>query len=496
MSPERLSLDHLAALPALIARPDYDIGAVTTGIVHLGLGAFHRAHQAVYTDAILHRHLHWGICGVSLKTPRVIAALAPQDGLYTVLEKSGKGTSARVIGSVREMLFLGTERDRVLARIADPAVRVVSLTVTEKGYCHDPATGRLSVLHPDIAHDLAHPEAPVSAIGVLAAGLAARREAAGGPINVICCDNLPHNGRTVEGIVTAYAQASDPALADWIGTHVAFPCTMVDRIVPATTEADIAETSRLLGVVDAAPVVTEPYNSWVIEDRFAAARPPWEDAGARIVADVAPFETMKLRLLNGSHSTLAYLGFLSGHEFIWQASADPLLATLVERLMAEEVMPTLVAPPGVDLRAYGAQLILRFRNPALPHRTQQIAMDGSQKLPQRLLATVRERLAGGGSIAHLALAIAGWIRYASGTDEHGKPIVVSDPLSAKFAAVAAAARGNAAYVADGFLDLAEVFGADLSANAVFRRAVSRDVGGLLRDGVRRTLAVHIAQRGA
>jgi fructuronate reductase len=397
---------------------------------------------------------------------------------------------------VREMLFLGTERERVIARIADPAVHVVSLTVTEKGYCHDPATGRLNVLHPDIAHDLAHPAAPVSAVGVLAAGLAARREAASGPLNVLCCDNLPHNGRTVEGIVTAFAQASDLALAEWIAVHVAFPCTMVDRIVPATTPADVAEAARLLGVADGAPVVAEPYNSWVIENRFAAARPPWEDAGAQVVADVAPFETMKLRLLNGRHSTLAYLGFLAGHEFIWQASADPLLATLVERLMAEEVMPTLVAPPGVDLRAYGAQLMQRFRNPALPHRTQQIAMDGSQKLPQRLLATVRERLAGGGSIANLALAIAGWIRYASGVDEHGKPIAVSDPLSGKFAAISTAARGNAAQIAEGFLDLAEVFGADLSGNAVFRRAVSRDVGGLFRDGVRRTLAVHLAQPGS
>ncbi len=219
----RLGVDGLAALPAPVARPDYDIGAVRIGIVHLGLGAFHRAHQAVYTDAILHRHALWGICGVSLKTPRVMVALTPQDGLYTVLGKSAEETSARVIGSVREMLFLGTERDRVIARIADPAVRVVSLTVTEKGYCHDPATGRLDLSHADIVHDLACPEAPVSAVGVLAAGLAARREAASGPLNVVCCDNLPHNGRTVEGIVAAYAQASDPALAEWIGTHVAFP---------------------------------------------------------------------------------------------------------------------------------------------------------------------------------------------------------------------------------------------------------------------------------
>jgi fructuronate reductase len=293
--------------------------------------------------------------------------------------------------------------------------------------------------------------------------------------------------------VTEYARAVDPALAEWIGLHVAFPCTMVDRIVPATTDADVAEAAQRLHMTDAAPVVAEPYTSWVIENRFVAARPPWEEAGAELVADVAPYETMKLRLLNGSHSTLAYLGFLAGYDFIWQASADPQFATLVERLMVEEVMPTLKAPPGVDLRAYGVQIRERFLNPALPHRTRQIAMDGSQKLPQRLLATVRERLANGGSIAHLALAIAGWIRYASGTDGEGKPIVVADPLAAKFAAIAAKAHGNSSQIADGFLDLVEVFGADLSANPVFRRAVSRDVGSLFRDGARRTVAVHIAQ---
>ncbi len=493
MSAVRLSLATLPALPGTIGRPDYDIGQVGVGIVHLGLGAFHRAHEAVYTDAVLREDPRWGICGVSLKTPRAIAALAPQDGLYTVLEKSAPGTRARVIGAVRELLFLGTERDRVIARVADPSVCVVSMTVTEKGYCHDPATGRLNLLHPDIAHDLAHPDAPSSAIGVLVAGLAARRAAASGAVNVVCCDNLPHNGRTVEGLVATFAHAREPALGDWIGAHVAFPCTMVDRIVPATTDADIADAARLLGVADAAPVVTEPFNGWAIENRFVAARPGWERAGAQVVADIAPFETMKLRLLNGSHSALAYLGFLAGHEYIWQASADPLLATLIERLMASEVMPTLVAPAGVDLRAYCSEIVARFRNPALPHRTQQIAMDGSQKLPQRLLATVRDRLAGGGSISHLALAVAGWIRYASGADEDGKPIAVSDPLSAKFAAIASAARGNASHIADGFLDLTAVFGDDLPANAVFRRAVSRDVGGLFRDGVRRTLAVHIAQ---
>jgi fructuronate reductase len=493
MSERRLSASMLPELPSSVTKPAYDIAGTRIGIVHLGLGAFHRAHQAVMTDALLASDSRWGICGVSLKSKRVSDALAPQDGLYSVLEKSIEETKPRVVGSVREMLFLGTERGRVLARMADPGVEIVSLTVTEKGYCHDPATGRLNFDHPEIVHDLAFPAEPASTIGVLTAGLSARRAAGVGPITVVCCDNLPHNGRTVEGIVRAYAEALDPALARWIAANVTFPCTMVDRIVPATTDADVAEAARLLHVADAAPVVAEPYIQWVIEDRFAGARPRWEDAGAELVAEVAPFETMKLRLLNGSHSTLAYLGYLAGYDFIWQASSDPDLAKLVERLMMDEVIPTLEAPPNVDLAAYGVQIRERFRNPALPHRTKQVAMDGSQKLPQRFLATVRERLASGQPIAHLALAIAGWIRYASGTDEAGQPIAISDPLAPKFAAIASAAGGNASQIADGFLDLVEVFGADLAHNVAFRRAVSRDVGCLFRDGVRRTLAVHIAR---
>ena len=289
----------------------------------------------------------------------------------------------------------------------------------------------------------------------------------------------------------AFAQRRDPALADWIARHAAFPCTMVDRIVPATTDADVEEAQRRLGVADAAPVVAEPYNSWVIEDRFVAPRPAWEAAGADLVADVAPFETMKLRMLNGSHSTLAYLGFLMGHEFIWQASADPLLAALVERQMAEEIAPTLVAPPGVDLAAYGAKLMERFRNPALPHRTRQIAMDGSQKLPQRLLGTIRDRLGAGGSVRHLTLAVAGWIRYASGTDERGNVIDVQDPLADEFRQVVRDAGGDPGPIADGFLDLLSVFGTDLVAHYAFREAVRANVIALFRDGARATLARHL-----
>jgi fructuronate reductase len=487
---QRLSLSTLARLPAAVACPGYDPAKVAVGILHLGLGAFHRAHQAVYTDDILGAEPRWGICGVSLKTSRAASTLAAQDGLYTLLTRTADGTRARVIGALRETLFAGAARSQLITRFADHRISVVTATVTEKGYCHDPATGMLNENHPEIAHDLAHPDTPESAIGILVAGMAARRAANAGPLTFVCCDNLPHNGRMVEGLVLSFAARRDPALAAWIADHVTFPSTMVDRIVPATTDADLADAERLTGMHDEATVTAEAFGQWVIEDRFSAARPPWEDADAQFVADVAPFETMKLRLLNGSHSTLAYLGFLAGHETIWQASADPPLARLVERQMVDEIIPTLAAPPGTDLVAYCAQLMTRFRNRALPHRTQQIAMDGSQKLPQRLLGTVRDRIATGARFHHLALATAGWIRYASGTDERGREIAVSDPMAATFARTVAAAGNDPARIAAGFLDLSPVFG-DLAAHAGFRDLVSRNVVDLFRNGVQRTLARHL-----
>lgn len=488
----RLALATLGSLPPEVARPAFDPSRVDVGIVHLGLGAFHRAHQAVYTDDVLGRDPRWGICGVSLKTPHATATLAAQDGLYTVLTKDENGASARVIGALRETVFAGADPDALARRIADPRVGVLTLTVTEKGYCHDPATSRLNFDHPDIVHDLAHPATPRSTVGMVVAGLARRREACSGPLNVICCDNLPHNGRMLEGLVRAYAERHDKALDAWVAQHAAFPCTMVDRIVPATTAAEIAEVSQGLGVDDLAPVTTEPFSSWVIENRFVAPRPAWDQAGALIVTDVAPFELMKLRMLNGSHSTIAYLGFLMGHKFVWQASADPLLDELIGRQMAEEIAPTLAAPPGANPQAYAAQLLRRFRNPALPHRTQQIAMDGSQKLPQRLLGTVRDRIAAGASYAHLALAVAAWIRYASGRDEEGRAIAVSDPLASRFAAIAAEAAGDASRVAEGFLDLEPVFG-ELTTHAQFRARVRESVQRLFSDGARATVAAHLGR---
>jgi len=487
----RLSLDTLGRVPAPIVRPGYDPSRIGLGIVHLGIGAFYRAQSAEYTDDVLAGdggRGDWGICGVSLRSADVRDRLAPQDGLYTAVEKSPAGIHRRIIGSVREVLFLGDERARAQARLAAPETSIVSLTITEKGYCHDPATGQLNFAHPDIVHDLATPAAPVSAVGLLVAALEVRQRSHGKPITVLCCDNLPHNGALVRGLVLAYAQARDGALATWIARNATFPSTMVDRIVPATTDADIADNDQALGLHDAAPVTHEPFKQWAIEDDFAGGRPAWERAGAQLVADVAPFEAMKLRLLNASHSAFAYLGFLAGHEFIYQVAAQDAFARYMRALMRDEVAPTLIVPQDADLGAYQTSLLERFRNPALPHRTQQIAMDGSQKLPQRLLATVRDNLAAGRSIDLLALAVAGWMRYVAGRDESGREIKVADPMSAEFARLAGAHRDDPAALARALLGLRAIFGEDLPANARFADKVSTWLRALNADGAARTVA--------
>ena len=489
----RLSLDTLSALPATVAKPSYDARSAGIGIVHLGIGAFHRAQTAVFSDdALALARDNWGICGVSLRSADARDRLAPQDGMYTAVEKSPSGIRRRIIGSVREVLFLGDQREKVAARLAAATTKIVSLTITEKGYCHDPATGKLNFQHPDIVHDLAHPDGPQSAVGLIVAALDARRTSHGGALTVLCCDNLPHNGALVHGLVAAFAEARDPALARWIDGHASFPSTMVDRIVPATTDRDIADNDVALGMHDAAPVMHEPFKQWAIEDNFVAGRPRWEDVGAELVGDVAPFETMKLRLLNGSHSAFAYLGFLAGHEYIYQVAAQPDFVAFMRRLMADEVVPTLKVPPGVDIAAYQQALVTRFGNPALPHRTQQIAMDGSQKLPQRLLGTVRDNLNAGRSIDMLALAVAGWMRYVSGRDEGGRPIEVSDPLAADFANIVndcGIHRGaNPEALVNGLLGIRAIFGSDLPADPRFARAVRDWLTSLFAAGAARTIA--------
>lgn len=443
---------------------------MTPGIVHLGVGAFQRAHLAAYVDDILAIDPGWGIIGASLRRPDTRAALAPQDFLYNLVIRDGAGTRTRIIGSLLQVIDAGTEPGALMAALTDPRIRIVSLTVTEKGYCHDPATGEIDPDHPDIRHDLLAPAAPVSAPGLIVRALELRRLAGMAPFTVLCCDNLPANGETVARIVTGLAARRDRDLADYIARAVSFPSTMVDRIVPATTDADRAEVLAATGYRDAWPVVAEPFAQWVIEDRFTTGRPPFEKAGVQMVADVRPFELMKLRMLNGSHSIIAYLGYLAGHAYVSDALADPAFKRLIHDFMTQEVMPIL--PGGIgDLAAYRDSLLARFANPALQHRTWQIAMDGSQKLPQRLLGTIRDRLVQGLPVTRAALGVAAWMRYVGGLDEQGAAIDVRDPMAQHLRALGGGAGTSAADVVDNLLGVREIFGNDLAVSDPFRAAV-------------------------
>lgn len=482
---KRLSNDSLAAVlprPGVSGPPPGDLGR-QVGILHLGIGAFHRAHQAVYTEdaAAAAGEGGWGICGVTQRSATVADQLVPQDCRYAVLERGPARVGLRVIGQVAQVLYPARDGEELFARFSDPAVRVVTLTVTEKGY-HRAADGRLDLTAAPVRADL-DGGSPRSTVGLLVRGLQRRAAAVDAPVTVLTCDNLTGNGHVLRSLVTDFCAAlpsaeGDPLL-DWIDRRVTFPCSMVDRIVPATTDADRREAAELLGLVDEGLVVAEPFAQWVIEDRFAAPRPAWQRAGAELVTDVEPYERLKLRVLNGAHSTLAYLGALAGHETIAQAVRDPELADAVEHLLTEDVVPTLQAPPGVDVAAYGRTVLERFANPALRHRTTQIAMDGSQKLPLRLLGTVRDARAAGRTPRWAILGVAAWMAYvAAGRTRDGMPLPLDDPLADRLRQAVAGARGPRA-VAEALLALHEVFPPDLAADPVFRDGVTADLDRLL-----------------
>ena len=479
----RLSLATLGRLRPS-ARPPIDPRELGVGIVHLGIGGFHRAHQAVYTErAIAEAGGHWGICGVTQRSRDVVDALAPQDGLYAVAVRSGDAERLRVVASVREVRWAREDADGLLERIADPAVAVVTLTVTEKAYHRDPATDRLQVDDADVAADLADGGAR-TVLGQLAQGLDRRRRGAGAPLTVVCCDNLPSNGRVLAGLVGEFVARlpGGDGLREWIADQVRFPATMVDRIVPATTDADRVAAARALGVEDHGLVVTEPFSQWVIEDDFSAPRPAWERAGAVFTTDVAPYERIKLRMLNGSHSTLAYLGVLADHEFVADAVADDGLRAAVTGLMACDVAPTLDVPAGFDLDQYERDLMDRFANPALRHRTAQIAMDGSQKLPQRLLGTSLDRRRAGAEPRLAALGVAAWMRFVSARrSDGGRALTVDDPLADAIAARLAGREAPAAVV-DALLSLREVFADELAADDTLRALLVDLVARLAGDG--------------
>ena len=400
-------------LPASVQAPGYDRAAQAAGIVHIGIGAFHRAHQAVYTDdAMGAGDRDWGIIGVSLRSGDVAAQLGPQDGLYTVSTRSATGTGVRLIGAVQKVLVAADDPQAVVDALAAPTTHIVSFTVTEKGYLRGP----------DGSLDLAAAKVASSLYRFVGAALSARKAAGLSGLTLLSCDNLAGNGPALKALMRQYLAAEHPDLLDWFDQECRCPATMIDRIVPATTDADRAAVEAALGARDEGAVVTEGFSQWVIKDDFAGPRPRWEAVGAELVADVAPYETAKLRMLNGAHSALAYIGLGAGHEFVHQAIADPAIRPVIERLMRDEAAPTIAAAPGQDLSAYADALLNRFANPALHHRLAQIAMDGSQKIPQRWLETLAWHQARGQRCPSLEAAIAAWVAFL----QSGAPI--DDPL--------------------------------------------------------------------
>ncbi|MBB3323439.1 mannitol dehydrogenase family protein [Atlantibacter sp. RC6] len=469
--------------------PQYDRSKLVTRCVHLGFGAFHRAHQAVYADILAtDHHSDWGYCEVNLiGGEQQIADLNQQDRLYTVAEMSADGWATRVVGVVNQALHAQVDGlDAVLDVMCQPQIAIVTLTITEKGYCHSPATGELMIEHPLIAADLKQPQQPVSAVGVIVAALARRKALGLRGFSVMSCDNMPENGHVTRNVVLAYARAIDAALANWIEREVTFPSTMVDRIVPAVTPETLQRIAEQTGVNDPVAVACEPFRQWVIEDNFVAGRPEWEKAGAELVHDVLPFEEMKLRMLNGSHSFLAYLGYMAGYPLINVCMEDAHFRATARALMLNEQAPTL-SVKGVDLARYADSLIARYENTALAHRTWQIAMDGSQKLPQRMLDSIRWHLANGSRWDLLALGVAGWMRYVHGVDEQGAAIEISDPLKAEIAAKVAHSEQGEARV-NALLELSAIFGNDLPQNPAFVDGVTAAYLTLLEKGAKATVA--------
>ncbi len=457
----RLSNAALHRLPDDVARPLYTRSALRTGIVHLGLGAFHRAHQAVFTDDCLSAgETEWGIAAASLRSPDTRDALAPQDGLYTLALRESANQTLRVIGAIGRTFVAPEDPGALLAAMTDPAVRIVSLTVTEKGYTANVPAGDLRLDDPGVQHDLATPQSPQTALGFAAQALAMRRAAGIKPFTLLSCDNLPGNGRILHKVLAQFAASRDADFGRYVTDEVTCPSCMVDRIVPSTTDMDRDGIARHLGLRDAWPVVAEPFFQWVIEDRFPTGRPEWERAGVEFAANVEPHEAMKLRLLNGAHSSIAAMGRICGHGTVAEAMGNPVIRAFITAYWAE-VGPTIAS--GIDVARYTARLLTRFDNSALHHRCAQIATDSSLKVPQRIVAPLRELVARGRPAPMLCFALAAWIRSCQGTDETGAAMPLSDPQLKNWPEC----PGSGVPVAEtvrAFLGFAQVFGSGLGAD--------------------------------
>jgi mannitol 2-dehydrogenase len=475
----------LSDLSKTVRVPTYDRRSITNGIVHIGVGGFHRAHQAFYLDEYFQQHPdhEWGICGVGLLEydRRMRDALHSQDCLYTLVERSSEGDRARIIGSITKYLFAPSDCQAVIAALASPECRIVTLTITEGGYYYIEGSGEFNVNHPVIQHDLQHPDQPLGTYGFLAAALEKRRYQGLAPFTILSCDNLQSNGDLVRKMLLAFAQRYDPDLADWIDKSVAFPNCMVDRITPATTASEIRLVADQFGINDAFPVVTEPFIQWIVEDNFCAGRPDWETVGVQMTHNVQPYELMKIRLLNGSHLLLGYLGVLAGYTYVHEAMADPLFEQAVKNLM-NEVTPTLQPVPGIDLDDYKKTLIERFANPKIGDQLQRLCLDGSSKMPKFILGSLRDRLQLGDSIDYLSLTIAAWCRYLNGYDDQNHAIAINDPLADILTQQARLGKNDPKPL----LNLFEIFG-DLGQSSQLVDAVTHQLQRLHEIGVIETL---------
>jgi fructuronate reductase len=486
----RLSNTTLDRLPEGVAVPEYPREKIKTKMVHLGFGAFHRAHQAVFTDRLAQQFASdWGYCEVNLiGGEQQIADLKQQDYLYSVSEMLYDDWHTRVVGVAKEAFHAEVDGiDAILAVMTRPEIAIVSVTVTEKGYCYLPSTASIDSEHPLIKHDIAHPQTPKSVAGVIVEALRLRKAQGLKAFTVMSCDNMPENGSVTRNVVVALARLQSEALADWIAEQVSFPSTMVDRIVPAMTAETAQKIRRQLGgIEDLAGIAGEPFKQWVIEDNFVAGRPEWQKVGAELVSDVLPYEEMKLRMLNGSHSFLAYLGYLAGYQHIDECMQDDNYVLTSHYLMMNEQAPTLHVQ-GVDLAAYADSLLQRYRNTGIKHRTWQIAMDGTLKLPQRMLDSINFHLDRGSDFDCLALGVAAWMRYVSGKDDAGQSIEVSDPSVERLKQLVADSEDGQPRV-QALLSLQHVFGDRLPQESRFVNAVTAAYLSLRDDGAKQTVA--------
>jgi mannitol 2-dehydrogenase len=485
----KLSIAALANMPAGIAVPKYQRSDLKPGILHIGVGNFHRAHQAVYLNDLFNAGVDhdWALVGSGVREPDIDmrAKLQAQDWLTTVVEQEAHAAIVRVTGAMIDFIP-PFEVEAMLSALAKPEIRIVSLTVTEGGYYISPATQRFDPTHPDIVHDARRADAPKTAFGLIAAGLKRRRAAGVQAFTVMSCDNIPGNGHVTENAVAGLAELSDPELAGWIRANVAFPNSMVDRITPATTDRQRAILRDTYGVEDGWPVFCEEFRQWVVEDKFPAGRPALEEVGVTFTTDVAPYELMKIRILNGGHASIAYPAGILDIHFVHEAMEDRQIATFLETLEKREILPVVPPPPQVDLQAYRKKVAERFANPKIGDTISRLCLDGSNRQPKFILPTVRDRLAAGASVKGLALVGAMWCRYCYGESENGKVIPPNDPSWDRLQAAAKPARNDPR----AFLAMRDIFG-ELADNPTYVGAFSTALASLWTKGVRATLADHL-----